>query len=120
MPHLVVEYSENLAQFESAACLAIVNAALVASGHFEEADIKSRACCVEAFQVGSESAGRAFIAARLSILSGRNLETKQDLSQLVLQALQQQLPAGMGLNTQVSVEVIDIDRNSYAKAVVEA
>jgi 5-carboxymethyl-2-hydroxymuconate isomerase len=120
MPHLVLEYSENLEQFDAAACLAIANAALVASGQFEEADIKSRAFCVAAFRVGSAPAGCAFIAARLSILSGRSLETKQDLSQRVLQALQQQFLSGAGFNTQLSVEVIDIDRASYAKAVVEA
>ncbi|MEC4717717.1 5-carboxymethyl-2-hydroxymuconate Delta-isomerase [Noviherbaspirillum sp. CPCC 100848] len=119
MPHLFVEYSENLAQFDAAACLATANAELVASGHFEEVDIKSRACCVAAFRVGSAPAGRAFVAARLSILSGRSPEAKQDLSQRVLKALQQHLPSGTGLNTQLSVEVVDIDRSSYAKAVVE-
>lgn len=120
MPHLALEYSENLVQFDAVVCLAKANAALVASGQFEEADIKSRAFCVTTFRVGSAPAGRAFVAARLSILSGRSLETKQDLSQRVLQALQQQLPSGTGLNTQLSVEVVDIDRASYAKAVVEA
>lgn len=51
MPYLVVEYSENLEQFDAAACLAIANATLVASGQFEETDIKSRAFCVAAFLV---------------------------------------------------------------------
>jgi 5-carboxymethyl-2-hydroxymuconate isomerase len=120
MPHLVIEYSENLASFDPVACLPAVNAALAASGQFEEADIKSRACRVAAFCVGTEPAGRAFVAARLSILSGRTLEIKQDLSQRVLQALQQHLPSATGLSTQVSVEVVDIDRPSYAKCVVAA
>jgi 5-carboxymethyl-2-hydroxymuconate isomerase len=120
MPHLVIEYSENLALLDPAACLSSANAALVASGQFNEVDIKSRAYCVAAFRVGAEDAGRAFVAARLSILSGRSLETRQDLSQRVLQALQQNLPSATGLSTQVSVEVVEIDRSTYAKCVVEA
>ncbi|MGB7481598.1 MAG: 5-carboxymethyl-2-hydroxymuconate Delta-isomerase [Burkholderiaceae bacterium] len=118
MPHLVVEYSQNLASFDAPACLATANAALAASGHFEEADIKSRAYRVATFRVGSEPVERAFVAARLSILSGRSLEAKQDLSQRVLRALQQHIPAGTSPDTQVSVEITDIDRASYAKAVV--
>lgn len=120
MPHLVIEYTENLALPDPAACLSAVNAALVASGQFEEVDIKSRAYPVAAFLVGTEHAGRAFVAARLSILSGRSLETKQDLSQRVLRALQQHLPSGTGLSTQVSVEVVEIERSTYAKCVVGA
>lgn len=120
MPHLVIEYSENLASLDPMACLSAANAALVASGQFEEADIKSRAYRVTAFRVGAEHAGRAFVAARLSILSGRSLETRQDLSQRVLQALRQHLPTATGLSTQVSVEVVEIDRSTYAKCVVAA
>jgi 5-carboxymethyl-2-hydroxymuconate isomerase len=120
MPHLIIEYSENLALLDPAAWLSAANAALVASGQFDEVDIKSRAYRVATFRVGSEHAGRAFVAARLSILSGRSLETKQDLSQRILQSLQQHLPSATGLSTQVSVEVVDIDRSTYAKCVVEA
>ena len=120
MPHLVIEYSENLASLDPAACLTAANAALVASGQFDEADIKSRAYRVAAFRIGAADDGRAFVAARLSILSGRSLETRQDLSQRVLQALQQHLPPAAGLSTQVSVEVVEIERSTYAKCVVTA
>lgn len=120
MPHLVIEYSDNLTQLDSAGVLASANAALQASGLFEEADIKSRAYASAEFLVGLEPAPRGFVAARLAILSGRSLATKQDLSERLLQALRQELHAGAGLAVQVSVEVVDIDRASYAKAVVEA
>ena len=120
MPHLVIEYTDNLALPDPASCLSTVNAALAASGQFEEADIKSRAYPVAAFRIGTEHAGRAFVAARLSILSGRSLETKQDLSQRVLLALQRHVPPAPGLSTQVSVEVVEIERSTYAKCVVEA
>lgn len=120
MPHLVIEYTDNLALPDPAAWLSAANAALVASGQFIEADIKSRAYPVAAFHIGTEPAARAFVAARLSILSGRSIEVKQDLSQRVLQALQQHLPPATGLSTQVSVEVVEIERSTYAKCVVEA
>ncbi|MDQ3288786.1 MAG: hypothetical protein M3Q42_11115 [Pseudomonadota bacterium] len=72
----------------------------------------------DVLRVKSKSSGRAFVAARLSILSGRSLEIKQDLSRRVLETLQQHVPVGAGLVTQVSVEVAEIDRATYAKAVM--
>ncbi|NDV13196.1 5-carboxymethyl-2-hydroxymuconate Delta-isomerase [Crenobacter caeni] len=119
MPHLIVEYSENLTQFDPSACLAAANVALVASGHFEEVDVKSRAHCISTFRIGEQPNGRAFVAARLFILSGRSLQIKQDLSLRILQTLQEQVPSGTGMATQISVEVVDIDRGCYAKVVVE-
>ncbi len=120
MPHLIIEYSKNLASFDPASCLAATNAALIDSGHFQEADIKSRAIRLDTFLVGSGSPEHAFIAARLYILPGRSLEIKQDLSTRLVRALQQQLPAGTGLRTQISVETLDIERPGYTKAVVES
>ncbi|MCA8118400.1 hypothetical protein LGN07_06710 [Burkholderia cepacia] len=41
MPHLTLEYSANLDGFDAGATLRALNAALAASGHFDERDIKS-------------------------------------------------------------------------------
>ena len=119
MPHLIIEYTSNLDTFDTASCLAATNKSLIESGHFQEADIKSRTVRVENFLVGLGSSQHAFIAARLYILPGRSEEVKQDLSARLVHALQQQLPSGTGLRTQISVETLDINKPAYAKAVVE-
>ncbi len=115
MPHLTLEYSSNLHQFDADATLMAMNHALVASGHFEEIDIKSRAIQMGCFLVGTSSTGRAFVHAKLAILSGRSVETKQALSNRLLAALQAACAWPATLQVQLCVEVLEIERQSYAK-----
>lgn len=115
MPHLHVEYSDNLPLFDPRQTLMALNAALVASGHFEEVDIKSRALRCETFLVGNAGEGRAFVHAKLAILSGRSVETKQALSNSLLAALQAACAWPATLQVQLCVEVQEIERQSYAK-----
>ena len=115
MPHLTVEYSDNLPQFEANKALMALNQTLVASGQFEEIDIKSRAVRFDQFLVGTSTTHRAFVHAKLALLSGRTVETKQALSKNLLDALQAICVGPVGLNVQLCVEVQDIERESYAK-----
>ncbi|GGY25431.1 5-carboxymethyl-2-hydroxymuconate Delta-isomerase [Paludibacterium paludis] len=118
MPHLTLEYSANLERFDAALALEHINRDLAASGHFEEADIKSRARKTDTFAIGTRRAGRAFVHAKLAILTGRDIETRRALSACVLNALQSRVPAHPGLDIQVCAEIVDIERDSYAKTVV--
>eukprot|EP01035_Chromulina_nebulosa_P061689 gene61689-84368_t len=82
MPHLIVEYSRNLAGFPEAQALAELNAAVCASPEVaDEADLKSRIAPVQQFEVGTAPANRAFVHAQLRLLSGRTPEAKKDLSE---------------------------------------
>ena len=119
MPHLTIEYTDNLPQFDADQALLALNQALVVSGQFEEeVDIKSRAICLHAFLVGTSSTGRAFVHAKLAILSGRSIETKQALSKDLLGALHTAYVWPPGLHVQLCVEVQEIERASYAKMAV--
>lgn len=118
MPHFVLHHSTNLPDFDASGALTAVNAALVQSGHFDEIDIKSRAFRAQDYRVGMQPEGRAFVAGTLSILTGRSPQIRQELGQLALQALTACVTATAGLHVQVSVEVVEIQRESYAKAVV--
>jgi len=116
MPHLVVEYTNNLLPgFDAVQALATLNRALIASGQFEEADIKSRAVVLDTFLVGTAPAGRAFVHARLDLLSGRSAAVKRELSAALLAALSRACPERTDLEIQLSVEIADLDRDSYAK-----
>ncbi|CAJ0695041.1 hypothetical protein LMG19089_01444 [Ralstonia edaphis] len=120
MPHLTLEYSANLNTFDAKATLLAVNTALAATGHFVETDIKSRSHRCDTFAVGTSSAPRAFVHADLAILSGRPLETRRELSASVLAVLQAQCSAPAGVHLQLSVQVLEIERESYAKVSIEA
>ncbi|QHG66483.1 5-carboxymethyl-2-hydroxymuconate Delta-isomerase [Pseudomonas putida] len=116
MPHLNLEYSDNLRELNVDVLLLRLNHALVGSGQFaDEADIKSRAEAFKQYRVGTAPGKRAFAHVRLAILSGRSPEVKQQLSNGLLEVLREAIPAQAGLDIQLCVEVLDIDRVPYAK-----
>lgn len=114
MPHLTIDYSNNLDASITPALLRTANAALLATGQFQEADIKSRAQGFDCFAVGTQVAARGFVAARLAILSGRSSQIKREVADALLAALEAAITDDK-LELQISVEVVDIDRDSYAK-----
>ncbi len=117
MPHLNLEYSDNLRDLKVDILLMRLNHALVGSGQFaDEADIKSRAEAFKHFRVGTAPGERAFAHVRLAILSGRSPEVKAQLTGNLLEVLREAIPEQPGLDIQLCVEVLDIDREPYAKA----
>ncbi|MFQ6572557.1 5-carboxymethyl-2-hydroxymuconate Delta-isomerase [Pseudomonas sp. UM16] len=116
MPHLHVEYTDNLRELDVDRLLLRLNHALVASGQFaDELDIKSRAVALASYRVGIAPNERAFAHAKLAILSGRSPEVKQQLSTSLLEVLKEAVPGTPGLSLQLCVEVLDIERDSYSK-----
>ncbi|MFZ6768801.1 5-carboxymethyl-2-hydroxymuconate Delta-isomerase [Undibacterium sp. Di26W] len=115
MPHFTIEYSANL-PIQARELLLDINTALVATNHFKEIDIKSRAIRFDTYVVGTANAERAFLHAKLVILKGRTTEVKRDLSERVLTVINQAGPWPPGLDVQLCVEVQELERETYAKA----
>ncbi len=118
MPHLTLECSAGIAGFDAGRALAALNAALLASGLFGEADIKSRAVEFPVFRVGSGAGERHFLHVRARLLSGRTPEQKKALAAALLAALRSVCPLPAVGEIQLSVETVDMDRGTYAKAVL--
>lgn len=119
MPHLHMEYTANLPQLNADVALIRLNNTLVGSGQFAaESDIKSRAIKVETFKVGTAMGERAFVYIKLSLLSGRAPEVKKQLSQSLLAVLQDLCEWPAGVDVQLAVELVDMDRESYSKALI--
>jgi 5-carboxymethyl-2-hydroxymuconate isomerase len=97
----------------------LVFKASLASSLFEKdgSDIKIRAIPFTQYQIGTlqnNVAQVAFIHVTLKILSGRNTEQKIGLSKLVLSSFET-----LALKAcSISVEVVDIDRDSYEKVIL--
>lgn len=120
MPHLVLDYTDNLTGFNPPQALAALNGALIGSGHFDAIDIKSRAVKLDTHLVGNGMRACGFVHAKLSILSGRPVQAKREISDALLQALSNKAgPWPQGVHVQLCVEVLEIERESYAKAVVD-
>ena len=116
MPHLTVEYSQNLPHFPEAQALVELNEAVTSHPTFpDEIELKSRFVLVDSFAIGTQPAQRAFIHAQLRLMSGRTDEVKQELSALIAEVLQRLSPHPEGVLVQLSVEIVDMHRASYVK-----
>lgn len=116
MPHLTLEYTANLPGLDVRQALVALNAALMDSGHFEGPDIKSRALRLADHLVGDGTEAGAFAHVTLRLLSGRTSEVKTKLANRLLDVLRLAAVADGVTPVQLSVEVLELERSSYAKA----
>ncbi len=110
MPHCIVEYSAELSrQIDITQVLHQLFDVLEQSAEFDSEAIKLRA---QPFtDVFSGLADHSFMHIRLHILSGRSPQQKLALTSAMVEGLSAQLPMVKSL----SAEVVDIQRESYAK-----
>lgn len=119
MPHIHLEYSDNLKDFHSQPILLGLNQALFVTGHVQVAtDIKSRAICQSDYLIGLGESNQAYVHVKVSLLSGRDIATKTEISNQLLLALQQLLPKQTHLTVQLCVEVLEMESAFYGKTVV--
>lgn len=109
MPHCIIEHSKAISPNE---LLEATHRGLLKSQIFSEEDIKIRTVDFEAFKVIPNN--KNFIHVTIKILSGRTLETQKNLSNIVLNELKSLSLANISL----TVEILEINNNSYAKHVV--
>lgn len=118
MPHLTLEYTRNLADFDPARALTALNEVMFDSGLFGESDIKSRAVGLDCYQVGVRDTPRGFVHVNVAMLSGRSDEERKALADGLLAALTPLVVGKMVGEMQLSVETSDLHRPTYVKAVV--
>lgn len=110
MPHCIIEHSTSLCGDK---IVPLVYAGALNSLLFEAdgSDIKVRAVSYDSYQTGDQKAD--FIHVVVKILSGRSAEKKRRLSEQVLEQLEKLEVA----ECSVTVEIVDIERESYLKVV---
>lgn len=111
MPHCIIEHSStiNAEQLNNKVFLGALNSELFEA---DGRDIKVRSIAYENYQTGTEK--EDFIHVMVRILSGRSDTDKAMLSETVMTQL-----LSLSLSSaSITVEVVDMDRNSYAKVVV--
>ena len=113
MPHAIIEYSANIEDEVLAADLSDrIHGTLIECGLFSAKDIKTRSYCAEDFMVGEKGQDGSFVHVTVSLFDGRTLEQKQDLSQKVLDSLQEAEMEGVD---SISVDIRDITKACYRK-----
>lgn len=122
MPHIHLEYSDNLQPFDAQPVLMALNRAFFDSGYASSAlDIKSRAVCQQDYLIGLEqNRSQAYLHVKVSLLTGRSIDVQKEISERLLNALQQHVPAQSGLSIQMCVEMLEMNKETYSKQIVEA
>ena len=110
MPHIIVEYPEQIiGDSQVGAILQTIHRSIADSGLFKAAQIRTRAYAFKQFT--NAGGGEPYIHIQARIKSGRDTENKKQLGDVILK--------GLGaLNIPVSVitvEIIDMERESYGK-----
>lgn len=110
MPHIIIEYAEQLADDAGVdAMLRAVHHSISDSGLFKANQIKTRAYPFRGFTNAGGSNPYIHIQARIK--SGRDTDNKKRLGEVILTGLSR-LDI---LASVITVEIIDMDRDSYGK-----
>lgn len=120
MPFIQIDYTNNLVDqgaFEPCVLVQEMNRTLLATGQFGDDDIKTLARGSDVYARSSQARNKAFMCVTVSLLSGRTHEVKHEISMAVMEMLRAQVKAIDGLETQVSVNMRDMDRDSFVKVI---
>lgn len=114
MPHCIIEYSRPLLrQVNPEQVINVVQQGALESTLFEASHIKVRAMVYDDHFMGYPVDD--FVHVTLKILLGRTQLQKNELSSLVLNKLEELELSSVSL----TVEVVDMDRDSYAKSIIQ-
>ena len=116
MPHCCIEYTPNVLEvIGQDELLTTAHQAMIQSGLFGAIDVKTRATLVSDYILGELALRTSgFIHIKIYLLSGRTVEQKHGLTHAVAQALRVKLPQ----LPSITVDIIDMARDTYAKDVV--
>ncbi len=119
MPHLILHYSANIARFIAAEQIfAELHQRLAQLTGIDIAKFKSRAIGYDDFHVGDGSPSNAFLHLDLRLLGGRDVAAKREAADAAITVLRNRLsPRALSVACQITVDVHDLDPDTYRKAV---
>jgi len=121
MPHLTLEYSNNLpVPVDFKALFKNLHEALIVIGPFRLEDIKSRAIPYPEYYIGVGLPENVFIHLTVSILSGRDVDFKKRIGERMLSILRETfLKTCLKRRCDITVDIREMQRETYYKAVNE-
>ncbi|MEH6471847.1 MAG: 5-carboxymethyl-2-hydroxymuconate Delta-isomerase [Halopseudomonas sp.] len=110
MPHIVIEYAQSLdTALDLNALVKAVHEGAIRTGLFEPEAVKVRAIAYHHYLVAGQVSD--FVHLRAHILSGRSEQQKKSLGLCLMESAS----AVAACVSSLTVEVVDMDRHSYAK-----
>jgi 5-carboxymethyl-2-hydroxymuconate isomerase len=116
MPHLILEYTQNLRELQPVPVLKRLAAVMLASGQFQENDIKGRAIRLDAATVGAGDAVPSFLHLKVCLLTGRAEDVRAALASQLMTALKSEIQPG--LPVQLTVDIAEMTRATYMKEAI--
>ena len=116
MPHIRLEYSDNLpalGNFE--ALFADIHRVLHEQGGIALNNCKSRVISTQHSYIGDGDSRHAFVDLQVEFLSGRSPEIKNTLGEACLAVLKSHYAEQLNEHLQVTVGIHDIPRETYFK-----
>lgn len=115
MPHLTLEYTDNITQeIDFQALFAQLHQILADVGGIPIANCKSRAIRLSEYRIADGRAEHAFAHLMIRFLEGRSANVKREIGVQSVQALQAAFAPSFGpFEMQVSAEIQDIERQMY-------
>lgn len=114
MPHCIIEYTRDVeSKVDIKKLLNVAFDAVDSSGLFNKAAIKARAIAFDIYKSGQDRDD--YIHVKLRILSGRNPDQKKQLSNHMLSSLKPYV----GETKSLTIEIIDMEIESYGKHIAE-
>jgi len=119
MPQLVLEYSSNITQkIEPRVVLNGIVSVISAAGDIPVENFKSRLVRREEFLVGEGGERDAFVHLEIGLFSGKPREVKRRVGKDSLKCLEEYFsPSSDELSLQITVEIREIEKEAYFKAV---
>ena len=116
MPHLHIEYTDNLTGLDERQLMTELNAVVCAQPSVaDEADVKARIARLSNFVIGTQPDNRGFVHVQLLWMQGRSEQAKKEVSDGLAAVLRRLTPHPEGIMVQLSVDVADMEKASYYK-----
>ena len=117
MPHCELEYSDNvLDKPDNHTILKAIHNALAETKLFSLNDIKSRVIVHHNYLIGDGKQSRAFVALKISILSGKDKASKKKISEGCIEILKSSFPKSIKkLKLSITVQILEMDKGTYGR-----
>jgi 5-carboxymethyl-2-hydroxymuconate isomerase len=126
MPHIIIEHSSDIVKSN----IRIINSEIlqimksITDGNFDIDQCKIRSFIFDEYRVGTlDESEASFIHITIKILSGRSVEIRKKLAELVFDFSKKSLInlpfKRNSVRTDLSVDIVEMDRETYQKTRIE-
>lgn len=113
MPHIIIEYSNNLPTVNITNLIHDCHHALDGIHNVTIDRVKTRAIKLDDYLVGVHGEKGQMIHITFRLLTGRSVEARRELAQILYDKAKAHIPADIYPNAALTVEVVELERETY-------